>query len=107
MPVLLSGMVWLGFWGFRPRAGGKRELPLSAGRPPGPCVPRPSPLAVVGGESGRGGEWGGGRVGRGGGECTRVKWVPFVLLAFFFPCFKVFFASKWAIFPLKLSVLGA
>ena len=42
----------------------------------------------------------------GGGECTRVKWVPFVLLAFF-PCFTVAFASKLAIFPLKRSVLGA
>ena len=41
------------------------------------------------------------------GECsTRVKWVPFVLLAFF-PWFIVFFASKLAIFPLKRSVLGA
>ena len=29
------------------------------------------------------------------------------LLAFFFPCFVVFFASKLAIFPLKRSVLGA
>ena len=42
----------------------------------------------------------------GGGVCTRVKWVPFVLLAFF-PCFIVFFASKLAIFPLKFGVLGA
>ena len=37
---------------------------------------------------------------------TRVKWVPFVLLAFF-PCFTVFFASNLAIVPLKRSVLGA
>ena len=40
---------------------------------------------------------------RGGGGCTRAKWVPFVLLAFF-PCFIVFFASKLAIYPLKRSV---
>ena len=35
---------------------------------------------------------------------TRVKWVPFVLLASF-PLFYI--ASKLAIFPLKRSVLGA
>ena len=46
--------------------------------------------------------------------CTRVKWVRFVLLAFFpccfdvfFPWFTVVFASKLAIFPPKRSVLGA
>ena len=39
--------------------------------------------------------------------CTHVKWVPFVLLAFFPPCFTAFVASKLAIFPLKHSVLGA
>ena len=32
---------------------------------------------------------------------TRMKWVPLVLFAFF-PCFIVFFASKLAIFPLKV-----
>ena len=42
----------------------------------------------------------------GGGGCTRVKWVPIVLLAFFL-LFYSFFASKLAIFPLKRSVLGA
>ena len=39
------------------------------------------------------------------GEGTRMKWVPFV--AFFSPCFKVFFASKLAISPLRRSVMGA
>ena len=38
--------------------------------------------------------------------CTRVEWVPFVLLAFF-PLFIAFSASKFAIFRLKSSVLGA
>ena len=33
--------------------------------------------------------------------CTRVKWVAFVLLAFF-PCFIVFIPSKLAIFPLNV-----
>ena len=35
------------------------------------------------------------------GGCTRAKWVPFVLLAFF-PCFIVFVASNLAIFPLNV-----
>ena len=39
--------------------------------------------------------------------CARVKWVPFVLLAFFPLFYSSIFASKLAIFPLKRSVLGA
>ena len=42
----------------------------------------------------------------GGGRRTAVKWLPFVLLAFF-PVFYSTFASKLAISPLKRSVLGA
>ena len=38
---------------------------------------------------------------RGGGwRCTRVKWVPFVLLAFL-PCFIVFFRFKFDHYPFK------